>query len=367
MNKIPGDVIIQQFSSLACLDLISLSLTCKRFSLICKDERLWKNKFLLNFGNVGWDPSHFENAESLESYHNIYQLIHKGELLICDFQVRIQDKPKEKMFNNDFEAQVHEYYAQNGDEQDEQDKDKDKDETYRLLLTREHLDGLVVTAALSSKYEYYDDKNVTYRLKHVRSEDIKDKEERKWKRNTELARKEHEQEYELYTKYLNEYNLNGVTQKLDDIARNNHIPIYNCESHPLPARKFGATQFKCVSKPERQDEFGNMATVESLWRNIFSSEKVPSISTRPKDPLPVFTEPESILHYCERLVGYRFRPKEFVIVLSSPDKEVWTVMTFDNKNILNGIKLGSKILKISLKDFCSLVFRLKGEILTFQD
>lgn len=299
MNTIPDDVLVHQFCILACLDLKSLALTCKRLNKICRDERLWKDKFCLNFGNFALAASHFEDTSKFDTYYNIYKMTESKEVLVCDFQVRVREN--------------------NGDE-DERDENDETikytlNETYRLLLTMEHLYGLIYSSIICKKFDYYDD-NLEFGLRHVRSEDQKDREERDWKRQIELAKKKQERKLKV-----------------------NQVP----------------TVFKCKSEPKRQDNFGNMGSVEDLCYSLSNKNAVEWFST--KKDLSLYSEKDSVFSYIGQFMS---NIKEFVVILSCSNRAKWLGMSFDSSHILSGIKLGTRILKIDPTEFIPFACHLKA-------
>ena len=152
MESIPDSVLMDYFCQLDTLDLCALALTCKHLGRICRDEKLWKMKFERNFGSL--DESLQQNVES--DYYDMFRLTMEKKAFVLEFQLyHMEDLP-----TSDFDGV----------------------QTRLVLLTQEHLDGLISVVYNYMKYYHHNLKReIDFRFRRIGSRDEKDREDRKWK------------------------------------------------------------------------------------------------------------------------------------------------------------------------------------------
>lgn len=345
MDQIPTDVFINQFVILSIQDLKHLSQTCKRINTVLKDERFWKAKFILNYLDITLvdcdTPSPLPLPSQPQSYYSTYTKTLDPKYLVVNF----------KLIDLDTQS-------------------KTKVEKFRYtILTHEHLKGLVSIMYIYRQYiSTFVGLEFDFVFRRVRSNEEKDKEEQLWRERAAVSELEHNRLVQRYLDYMEEFRLNGVTHKLDEIIGSIRYYPYQGFKHPLPSWNFvlGSNLYPTVDfkyyepKPNREDYFGNLDTLDHMWDKLNYDTVFSSFLETDWDPESRLPD-ESSLTSIEKLKEYYGLTsiKEYVVCLSFPNGKRWVNMTFSDSNFLDGIKFGCKLLNLDVKEWVPLALRIQ--------
>ena len=316
MNKIPGQVLCDQCYTLSIIDLRNLSQTCKQFYSTVKNDQLWKAKFIFNYGtvDVSWVPE--------ESYFELYKKTLQETIFVIEFRFIESLNSTDDGYNR-----------------------YNIIKTGRVLIGRDHLEGLVTIAYIHQKYLFTLGQTTKFEFMKVRSIDAKDKEERLWQERANMASEQHKQVFEIFDQVDTILGSDKIRPSLDFSTVGSGFGPYNYEHFE--------------SKPDREDRFGNLDTLINNWANICSRGDIVGSLDIDRGFPEVNTEDSVSSQIRKFHIYYTHLTKQFTCVLRFPNLMRWVSINFSDYNSLNGIKLGCKILDLNPKDWLSFVFRVQ--------